>query len=307
MIDAGARITTEITFACRWTPAQPRAGAARRRGRAPPRALGFPDDSREFDGAPGRPRAGAGRVLAGTAPAWRSRSPRRWCSRLGEDERDAAAAASLPCAPRARRRVTSPSARPGRAGPSRAASSGSRSRSRSAAQIARYGAARRLRRRCCARSAPACCASAAYRRDTRTAGPTRRRRSPAWASQVIGPADLRRLRRLPQESGWRVLLTVGLAHYDPVSAAREVAGAHSDPRPWLAGIEIGNEPDSYGRHGLRRGAVAVRGYSAQVTRLPARDRRAQRPGFRSRAPACRARRSSTTGARRRSRASGPRC
>jgi hypothetical protein len=62
-----------------------------------------------------------------------------------------------------------------------------------------------------------------------------------------------------------VLLTVGLAHYNPASAAREVASAHAILGPWLAGIEVGNEPDSYGRHGLRKEPWLFAGYNAQLT------------------------------------------
>ena len=101
--------------------------------------------------------------------------------------------------------------------------------------------------------------------DTRTAWTDARDPKPAWASHVIGPADLRRLRRLAQESGWPVLLTVGLAHYNPGLAAREVASAHAILGRWLAGIEIGNEPDSYQRHGLRPAPWQFSQYSAQIT------------------------------------------
>ncbi len=74
---------------------------------------------------------------------------------------------------------------------------------------------------------------------------------PAWTSVVLEAGDLRRLGALARSSGWPVLLTVGLAHFDPRAAAREVRVAKRALGPWLAGVEIGNEPDAYARHGLR--------------------------------------------------------
>lgn len=55
------------------------------------------------------------------------------------------------------------------------------------------------------------------------------------------------LRGLLAATGWRVLLGVDFGHFEPVRAAdearyaRKILGAH------LLGIEIGNEPDAYGR------------------------------------------------------------
>jgi len=87
--------------------------------------------------------------------------------------------------------------------------------------------------------------------DTRVAWVDGHTPRPAWASSVLVAADLHRLRRLAAESGWRVLLTLGLAHYDPRAAAREATAARKILGGLLAGIEVGNEPDSYGRHALR--------------------------------------------------------
>ncbi|MGO9487612.1 MAG: hypothetical protein ACLQBB_01130 [Solirubrobacteraceae bacterium] len=88
---------------------------------------------------------------------------------------------------------------------------------------------------------------------------------PAWATSVIGPAQMRQLGVLARRSGWQVLLTVGLAHYEPEAAAREVAAAHAALGPYLAAVEIGNEPDSYGRHGFRELPWLVQGYEEQVS------------------------------------------
>jgi hypothetical protein len=88
---------------------------------------------------------------------------------------------------------------------------------------------------------------------------------PAWASSVIGPAQLRAIGVLARRSGWRILLTIGLAHYEPAAAAREVAAAHSALGPYLAAIEIGNEPNAYGSHGLRELPWIAQGYEEEVS------------------------------------------
>jgi hypothetical protein len=88
---------------------------------------------------------------------------------------------------------------------------------------------------------------------------------PAWASQTIGPGQLYALGVLARRSGWRILLTVGLAHYEPAAAAREVATAHRALGPSLAAIEIGNEPNAYGNHGLRPLPWLAQGYEEEVS------------------------------------------
>jgi hypothetical protein len=87
----------------------------------------------------------------------------------------------------------------------------------------------------------------------------------AWAAEALEASDLRALRALAERSGWRVLLTVGLAHYEPRRAAREVAAAQRLLGPWLAGIEIGNEPDAYARHAFRSLPWGFARYRAQVS------------------------------------------
>ncbi len=88
---------------------------------------------------------------------------------------------------------------------------------------------------------------------------------PAWASSTIGPAQMSALGVLARRSGWRVLLTVGLAHFEPATAAREVAAAHTALGPYLAAVEIGNEPDAYGKHGFRELPWIAQGYQEQVS------------------------------------------
>lgn len=75
--------------------------------------------------------------------------------------------------------------------------------------------------------------------------------APGWARATISTADLQGLARLARESDARVLLTVGLAHDDPQAAAAEAAAAQRALGASLMALEIGNEPDAYGRHGLR--------------------------------------------------------
>jgi hypothetical protein len=74
---------------------------------------------------------------------------------------------------------------------------------------------------------------------------------PAWALGVLEAANLYGLGSLAAASGWHVLLTLGLGHFDPEAAAREAAVAKAALGASLEAIELGNEPDSYGRHGLR--------------------------------------------------------
>jgi hypothetical protein len=87
---------------------------------------------------------------------------------------------------------------------------------------------------------------------------------PAWSSKAVDAHELRDLRRLAARSGWHVLLTIGLAHYDPRAAAREAAAAQRALGKWLTGVELGNEPDAYARHGLRPEPWTFSRYDAQV-------------------------------------------
>jgi hypothetical protein len=88
--------------------------------------------------------------------------------------------------------------------------------------------------------------------DTRVAWTDRTTPRPPWASSVLDIGQLRALRRLAVESGWRVLLTIGLVHFDPRAAGHEVAAAERTLGHWLAGVEVGNEPDAYAHHGMRQ-------------------------------------------------------
>jgi hypothetical protein len=102
--------------------------------------------------------------------------------------------------------------------------------------------------------------------DTRIAWTDGATPRPAWTSRSLQAGDLRGLGTLASRSGWQVLLTVGLAHYDPMAAAREVRVARRALGPALAGVEVGNEPDAYGRHALRPAGWSAARYDAEVRR-----------------------------------------
>ena len=87
--------------------------------------------------------------------------------------------------------------------------------------------------------------------DTRIAWTDRATPLPQWASTGLEAGDLRELKPLADRTGWRIMLTIGLAHFDVRAAAREAAAAKAALGGSLAGIELGNEPNSYAEHGLR--------------------------------------------------------
>ena len=87
---------------------------------------------------------------------------------------------------------------------------------------------------------------------------------PAWASSTIGPEQMHDLALLARRSGWRVLLTVGMAHFEPEAIAREVLAAKRALGANLEAVEFGNEPDAFGRHGFRPLPWLVQGYVEEV-------------------------------------------
>jgi hypothetical protein len=87
---------------------------------------------------------------------------------------------------------------------------------------------------------------------------------PAWALGVLEASNLDALGSLAAQSGWHVLLTLGLGHFEPRSAAREAAAAKAALGESLEAIELGNEPDSYARHGLRPQPWTPEIYDEQV-------------------------------------------
>lgn len=90
------------------------------------------------------------------------------------------------------------------------------------------------------------------------------REVPGWASSVIEAGDLRELGELARASDWRVLLTLGLGHFEPAAAAGEAAAAKAALGESLEALELGNEPDSYARHGLRPRPWTFLQYDEQV-------------------------------------------
>lgn len=70
---------------------------------------------------------------------------------------------------------------------------------------------------------------------------------PAWATNTVTPADLASLRKFLKATHWRVLLGVDLAHFDPSRVADEGRHARAILGGDLLGIEIGNEPDDFGK------------------------------------------------------------
>ncbi len=87
---------------------------------------------------------------------------------------------------------------------------------------------------------------------------------PTWARTTIGPEQLAGIASLARATGWRVLLTVNLGHYEPAAAAQEARAAQSSLGASLAGIAIGNEPDRYVADGLRSTPWSFADYLTEV-------------------------------------------
>jgi hypothetical protein len=87
---------------------------------------------------------------------------------------------------------------------------------------------------------------------------------PAWATSVVTLADLVSLRGLLAATDWRVILGVDLGHFDPTRAANEARVAEHILGSRLLGIEIGNEPNDYGAHGLRPSSYNPNNYLEDV-------------------------------------------
>ncbi len=97
---------------------------------------------------------------------------------------------------------------------------------------------------------------------------------PGWARVALTPGDLAGLATLAHATGWRVLLTVNLGHYDPAAAAAEAAAARAALGPYLAGVAIGNEPDRYVRKGQRAAGWDFAAYRRQAAAYAAAIERA---------------------------------
>lgn len=100
--------------------------------------------------------------------------------------------------------------------------------------------------------------------DTRIAWTDARTPRPAWASGVVDVDDFQQLGALAAASGWHIVLTLGVVHYEPQAAAREAAAAKAAFGEWLEGIEIGNEPNAYALHGMRAEPWGFEQYAEDV-------------------------------------------
>jgi hypothetical protein len=100
--------------------------------------------------------------------------------------------------------------------------------------------------------------------DTRIAWTDARTPRPAWASGVVDADDFRQLATLAAASGWRIVLTLGIVHFEPQAAAREAAAAKAALGESLEAIELGNEPNAYALHGMREEPWGVEQYDVQV-------------------------------------------
>jgi hypothetical protein len=101
--------------------------------------------------------------------------------------------------------------------------------------------------------------------DTRIAWTDNRTARPAWASGVVDVEDFRQLARLAAASGWRVVFTLGLVHFEPQAAAREAVAVKAALGPWLEAFELGNEPNAYALHSMRAEPWSFAQYSEQIS------------------------------------------
>ena len=88
--------------------------------------------------------------------------------------------------------------------------------------------------------------------------------APSWATHPVSEADFKALASVAHRTGWQVLLTMNLAHYDPTAVKQEAAAAQRELQGALAGIAIGNEPNSFGRFGLRGAGWDFSQYAHQL-------------------------------------------
>jgi len=85
-----------------------------------------------------------------------------------------------------------------------------------------------------------------------------------WNTRPVGPQTLSGLGELARATGWRVIITVDLGHYDPGSAAQEARAAQTALGDSLIGVSIGNEPDAYARQHIRPAPWSFAAYRVQA-------------------------------------------
>jgi hypothetical protein len=85
---------------------------------------------------------------------------------------------------------------------------------------------------------------------------------PAWVEDVVTPADIRRLRRFLDTTGWRAEVGVNVGRWDPALAADQVRAMDRILGRRLVSVECGNEPDQWAGKGLRPAGYAYPQYHA---------------------------------------------
>jgi len=91
-------------------------------------------------------------------------------------------------------------------------------------------------------------------------------KAPSWAVTTLTPGDLKRLKTLATDSGWKVILGVNLKHRDPARAADEAKFAQQILGSSLYGIEVGNEPNYYTNYTPAKFWADFQAYKAAIAR-----------------------------------------
>jgi hypothetical protein len=89
-------------------------------------------------------------------------------------------------------------------------------------------------------------------------------KDPDWAKFVLTSADLDRLKRFLDATGWKAIVGVNLGHYDPEAAADETRQLVARLGPSLLSVEIGNEPNAYTYTGKRPPEWTVADYQGEI-------------------------------------------
>src|SRR3989440_7094797 len=89
---------------------------------------------------------------------------------------------------------------------------------------------------------------------------------PSWAVATLTPADLTRLKKLADNSGWKVILGVTLKHPDAARAADEAKFAQQILGSSLYAIEVGNEPNYYPNYSTAKFWSDFQDYRAAINR-----------------------------------------
>jgi hypothetical protein len=74
---------------------------------------------------------------------------------------------------------------------------------------------------------------------------------PSWVQDVVTPADIVRLGRFLDATGWKAEVGVSMGHFDAGLATDEARTLDSVLGRHLVAVECGNEPNSYASNGLR--------------------------------------------------------